>query len=146
MRSSKSSSVVFMDALSGTSNPVMQNILLPTRKHRSSSHFTSSVTAGSFLQKFLRVSRSMRRKNFGSTRGGNRTRTNFAVHRILSPVRLPIPPPEQNTQRFLRCCCFIVVERCFSIFFCVSISRCVNDIFPPLLPFVFTTGTSFISL
>lgn len=24
---------------------------------------------------------------------GNRTRTNIAAHRILSPARLPVPPP-----------------------------------------------------
>lgn len=27
---------------------------------------------------------------------GNRTRTNIAAHRILSPARLPVPPPRQK--------------------------------------------------
>jgi hypothetical protein len=31
-----------------------------------------------------------------STRDGNRTRTDITVRRILSPVRLPVPPPGQT--------------------------------------------------
>ncbi len=39
-------------------------------------------------------------KTLTGTRGGNRTRTTFKGHRILSPACLPVPPPEQVRNLF----------------------------------------------
>ena len=41
----------------------------------------------------------MRKEGF-CTRSGNRTRTTFKGHRILSPACLPVPPSEQMVKRF----------------------------------------------
>ena len=37
------------------------------------------------------------------TEGRTRTGTGINSHRILSPVRLPIPPPRQNCHQNLAC-------------------------------------------
>jgi len=57
-------------------------------------------------------------KNFRAfcAEGGNRTRTSFAEHRILSPVRLPIPPPRLKIYKLQNANLEILIRRQFFLF------------------------------